>query len=302
VQGYAPLDQYLMGFRAPEEVPPTFLVTASPQVFSGSRSPQIGVSFDGKRRDITVQELIDAVGRRMPDSTVSQRRFRFAFLLIVPAASQTSAAQIAQIDTYRGLFEGFYERAASDRAHAETTLKRALHLSAFPAAGVLDGGMIAATLALDAPTDTPLNVLLSSDSGAISLPSYVTIAAGSSEATFYMLGLRSGVDTVTARPVDTNYETAFAKIQIAGSPAGLQLELASNGQPIVLHVTDANNLPYRNIVVRASVTSGTLDSGFAISDAQGMLRFRWTPGASATAEFTAAISAGPSLRSTLQAP
>src|SRR6266567_3950637 len=113
VQSYAPLDQYLMGFRAPEEVPPTFLVTDSPNVSSGSRSPQIGVAFDGNRRDIAIQEVIDAVGRRTPDSTVSQRRFRFAFLLIVRAGQAPPAEQIAKLETYRGLFEGFYQHAAS---------------------------------------------------------------------------------------------------------------------------------------------------------------------------------------------
>jgi hypothetical protein len=57
VEGYSPLDQYLMGFRAPNDVPPTFLVT-NPSVLAGSRTPQVGVNFNGERRDVTVEEII----------------------------------------------------------------------------------------------------------------------------------------------------------------------------------------------------------------------------------------------------
>ena len=76
VQGYAPLDQYLMGLRAPEEVSPTFLVESA-SVFNQSL-PRSGVSFNGVRRDVSVSDIIEAEGKRRPDHTVSQRKFRFA--------------------------------------------------------------------------------------------------------------------------------------------------------------------------------------------------------------------------------
>ena len=82
-EGYPPLDQYLMGLRAPAEVPPRFPVRIP--VSDRECGPQIGVSFNGHRRDIRVEEFIDAEGRRTPDHTVSQRRFRFAFLLVTQA-------------------------------------------------------------------------------------------------------------------------------------------------------------------------------------------------------------------------
>jgi hypothetical protein len=288
VQGYAPLDQYLMGFRAPEEVPPTFLVTDSPNVSSGSRSPQVGVGFDGNRRDIAIQEVIDAVGRRTPDSTVSQRRFRFAFLLIVPAGQTPRADQIAQLETYRSLFEGFYQHAASDRATAEATLKRALHLSTFPAAGLLYGGMASAAITLDTPAAGPLIVVLAPESGAVDVPHYAIIPAGGTRADFFMLGLRPGVDTLVARPLDSSYETAVSKVEVAERAASLQLKVVST-DPIVLRATDINDLPYPNVVVKAAVTKGSLDSNIGIADASGLIRFRWTdPGG----EFMAAIVNG----------
>jgi hypothetical protein len=275
VQGYAPLDQYLMGFRAPEEVPPTFLVTDSPNVSSGIRSPQIGVGFDGNRRDIAIQDVIDAVGRRTPDSTVSQRRFRFAFLLIVPAGQTPRADQIAQLETYRSLFEGFYQHAASDRAAAEATLKRALHLSTFPAAGLLYGGMASASVTLDTPATAPLIVVLEPEAGAVDVPHYAIIPAGGMRADFFMLGLRPGLDTLVARPLDSSYETAVSKIEVVKRAASLQLKVISS-DPIVLRATDINDLPYPNVVVKASVTNGSLDSNIGIADASGLIRFHWT--------------------------
>jgi hypothetical protein len=282
-----------MGFRGPDEVPPTFVVTDSPNVSSGSRSPQIGVAFDGNRRNIAIQDLIDAVGRRTPDSTVSQRRFRFAFLLIVPAGQTPRADQIAQLETYRSLFEGFYQHAASDRAAAEATLKRALHLSTFPAAGLLDGGMASASITLDTPAAGPLIVVLAPESGTVDVPPYAIIPAGGMRADFFMRGLRPGVDTLVARPLDSSYETAVSKIEVADGAASLQLKVVSS-DPIVLRATDINDLPYPNIVVKASVTKGGLDSNIGIADAEGLVRFRWiNPGG----EFIAAIvNGGPTVQ------
>lgn len=64
VQGYSILDQYLMGFRTPDEVPPTFLVRNSPM--SAASFPQVNVSFSGSRQDITVDDLIAAEGKHVP--------------------------------------------------------------------------------------------------------------------------------------------------------------------------------------------------------------------------------------------
>jgi hypothetical protein len=298
-QGYAPLDQYLMGFRAAEEVPPTFLVTDSPNISSGSVSPQVGVAFDGNRWDIAIQEVIEAMGRRTPDSTLSQRRFRFAFLLIVPAGQTPPGEQIVQLETYRSLFEGFYQRAVSDRAAAEATLKRALHLSTFPAAGLLYGGLASASITLDSPAAGPLIVILEPESGAVDVtgavdvPPYAIIPAGGTRADFFMLGLRPGVDTLVVRAVDSSYETAVSKINVADGAGSLVLKVISS-DPIVLRATDINDLPYPNIVVKAAVTKGHLESEIGIADADGLVRFRWIdPGG----DFTGAIvNGGPAVK------
>jgi len=198
VEGYSPLDQYLMGFRPWWEVPDTFLVENS-TAGDPSRQPQAGVAFDGQRRDIRIEEIIDAEGRRTPDYRVSQRRFRFAFLLIVAAGSEPSAAALEQIDRYRREFEEFYHQASGGRAWAETRLERALHLSAFPAAGLLLGSAGRATISIEHPAAGRLDVLLSSREGAVQIPAGVTIPAGETTASVPMTGVRAA-STSAPRP------------------------------------------------------------------------------------------------------
>src|SRR5262249_44390061 len=157
VQAYAPLDQYLMGFREPKDVPATFLVTgASPALTS--LHPMRGFSFDGQRRDISIGEIVQTMGRRTPDSTVAQRRFRFGFTLVVAKGTHPSAPAPAKLAPSRGQFEPFFAEAATANASAQTTLRRSLKLSLSPASGVVVGTTTAATLTVQTAPPAALTV------------------------------------------------------------------------------------------------------------------------------------------------
>jgi hypothetical protein len=137
-EGFSPLDQYLMGLRAPGDVtPPHEMFVVSNTIHSPSRLPQVGITFSGDRRDILIGEIIEAEGRRTPDHTVSQRHYRFAFILVAAQGTDPSQEELDKLDTFRREFETFYHNAASERAWADTSLGRSLKLSTFPAAGVL---------------------------------------------------------------------------------------------------------------------------------------------------------------------
>ena len=306
VQGYSALDQYLMGFRPPDEVSPTFFVANSPEIASGSRSPQTGISFNGQRRDVTIDQLIEANGRRTPDATVAQRRFRFAFILIIPPGTTPSADQLAQVEAYRANFETSFGKATSSRASADATLKRAVHLSVYPAAGVLAGSTATASISLDTSATTPLTVLLNTSSGAAAAPASVTVPSGADRVSFVISGSRPGVDTLTAAPADSNYETASANLQVLGSNAALKLELVSGDkqaavagqvlpQPVVLRITDVNQLPYPNVLVTSTAIGGGTANVSARSDESGFVRFNWTPGSGPLNELTLAIADGPKI-------
>src|SRR5260370_19145652 len=126
-----------MGFRTAEEVGTPFLETGTGR--NVTQVPLVGVTFDGQRQDISVADIVAAEGRRTPDSTVSQRHFRFAFLLVVREGLAPTPEEIDQIDTYRRMFETFYWRAASGQASAHTAFRLSLRLATFPGPGGLAG-------------------------------------------------------------------------------------------------------------------------------------------------------------------
>ncbi len=310
-KGYSPLDQYLMGFRAADDVPPShdlFFVTGSP--YPNSRLPRTGVGFNGERRNVFMDELIDAVGRRTPDHTMAQRRFRFAFILLVKTGEQISDADQQKLNNFRAAFETYYQAASActncrfpgTQPTVDTTLRRALSLSIYPAAGVIENGTVPVTVSVATPPASPLAVNLRSLNGFAQVPSSVVIPAGANEATFNLTGVRAGVEELIATPSDpSTYETVHARVQVANAGSGLRLALVSGGgqvatpnvalpQPVVVRVTDGNNIVYPGVRVTASVTEGgTVTPGFATTDSTGAVSFQWTPGASASNQLTAVV-------------
>ena len=304
VQGYSPLDQYLMGFRTPDEVPPTFLVSNSPQIANGSLPPQVGVFFDGDRRDIRVQDVIDVVGRRTPDSSVAQRQFRLAFVLIVPAGSTVDPGVLAQVETYRAAFADAYSRFASGRATVDPTLKRAVQLSVSPAAGVIAGGSGSASVTVDTAATASLDIALRPASGLIGAPATVTIPAGSKSVTFSIAGISEGVDQLVATPSDAGYETVTANIQVARAD-GLKLSVINADPrtgPVVVRLSDVNQLPYPGVRLTAAVSGGGSAEAAALTDQSGSASFHWTTGAGPVNQMVIAVAGGPSVTITAAGP
>ncbi|MCC6391172.1 MAG: hypothetical protein IT167_11265, partial [Bryobacterales bacterium] len=288
VEQYSPLDQYLMGFRPPEQVSGVFLVKGTG--FANENPPRKGVSFNGERQNITVDDIIAAEGRRSPDSTVAQRRFRMAVILVVPDGTEPSQADLAQVDQLRASFEGFYQKSASDLASMETGLKKNLQLSLWPAAGMAAGGALNARVSLDEPATANLTVMLRTGTGSASMPESVTIPAGSTEAAFTIRGVRPGVEEITAEPSDSRYLTDHARLQVAGALTDVKLAIVGGDKQVVtasgvalpdqiaVRATDINLIPYPGLTIRAAVETGSVTPASAVTDADGVARFRWIPG------------------------
>jgi uncharacterized protein (TIGR03437 family) len=288
VEGYSPLDQYLMGLRAADEVPDTFYV-ANARGNQVSGLPHVGATFNGDRRDVRITDLIGAAGRRTPDHTVAQRRFRFAFILITAAGQEPSPEDVSRIEGYRTAFEAFFNKASSARAVADTTLKRAVQISTAPAAGVVAGATGTATVSIDHPAESPLTILLNTQNGNTSVPRSVTISPGEMQTSFQLAGVREGVEELIAEPGDPRYETVASRIQVA-APDSLRFNVVSGDnqtavpgvpltQPVRLRVTDVNELPYAGVQVQATlIGGGVLDRPDAVTDSKGIAEFQWRPG------------------------
>ena len=304
VQGYSPLDQYLMGLRAPSEVPDSFLVSQPAPAYAAALHPLRNIGFDGTRVNVGVNDVMQAQGPRIPDSTVAQHRFRFAFVLVTAPGNQPSAAELQEIDTWRRQFESFYAQASSNRASADTALKRQLTLSPAPAAGVVLGGSATAAVTVSQAPASDLIVQLNAPAGFAKVPASVTIPAGAITAPFTVGGARAGVEEVQAVPANAAYETAYARIAVADAPV-LRLTQVSGppgSGPLVVRLTDANNLAYpgAHILAQAS-TGGSVTPATAVADAQGLATFQWTPGAAASNQLRLTVEQLPSVALTIQA-
>ncbi|MBM3787064.1 MAG: hypothetical protein FJW30_22125 [Acidobacteria bacterium] len=284
VEEFSPLDQYLMGLRAPDEVPATFLVENA-SLSPGVVDPSVGVSFNGVRRNVTVDDIVAAHGRRTPDHTVEQRRFRIGFVLITPEGTAARSADIEKLERYRGELEASYGRFTSGRGAMEATLLRNVRLSVEPAAGALLGNPVTVRAALDAPAAEALTFRLTAESGVLEAPASVVIPAGAREASFTLRPLRAGVETL--RLSAPRYLTVEARVRVAERAASIRLVSGDNqpanaGQrlpaPIVVKITDENELPYPGVPLTATPSAGgSVTPAMAMTGADGTAQFVWTP-------------------------
>jgi hypothetical protein len=125
VQRYSLLDQYAMGLVRESEVPPFFYVAnpvnTSVQVEAGS-APRTGVTFNGTRRDVLIQDVIAVEGPREPSALESSKIHRQAFVYIVTGAA-IDQGQVNKVDLIRRSWETFFGTATDGRGRAETRLR-----------------------------------------------------------------------------------------------------------------------------------------------------------------------------------
>jgi hypothetical protein len=126
VQRYSLLDQYAMGLIPDTAVPPFFYVE-SPVNLSAPRTresaPEVGVTFNGTRRDVLIQDIIAIHGPRIPSAAESPKVNRQAFVYVPGLGRTADAAQVGKLDQIRRAWEGFFLQATDRRMTAVTGLK-----------------------------------------------------------------------------------------------------------------------------------------------------------------------------------
>ncbi len=126
VRRYSLLDQYAMGLIPESQVPPFFYVD-NPVNVAGSRdassAPRIGVTFNGTRRDVLIQDVVAVMGERVPSFQDSPRVHRQAFVFVAGAGRTATDAQVAKVDRIRRAWETFFRQATDNRMEAVTTLR-----------------------------------------------------------------------------------------------------------------------------------------------------------------------------------
>ena len=126
VQGYSALDQYAMGLRKPSEVPPFFYVEEPANASPPARrtgSPQVGVTFNGTRRDVLIEDVIEVEGPRIPRAGRAPRVQRQAFVYIVRGGRDPKPEHVTKLDRIRRQWVPFFREATDKRMRAETRLR-----------------------------------------------------------------------------------------------------------------------------------------------------------------------------------
>jgi hypothetical protein len=123
VRRYGPFDLYAMGLLDPSEVPSSFYVDG-PSGASQTResAPRTGVPFTGTRRDVTITDVVAAMGPREPPASRAPRRQRQAWVYVVGRGRTADPAAIAKLETFRRAFEEYFFEATGRRMSVETTL------------------------------------------------------------------------------------------------------------------------------------------------------------------------------------
>ncbi len=123
VSRYGPFDLYAMGLLGESEVPRAFYVE-SPSGASQDREspPRTGIAFTGTRREVSIGDVVAAMGPRNPPASRSPRTHRQAWVYVVGRGRTADPAAVAKLETIRRAFESFFSDATGGRMSVETRL------------------------------------------------------------------------------------------------------------------------------------------------------------------------------------
>lgn len=124
VNYFTPLDQYLMGLRAANEVGDIPYLVTDPQLkeFLHEKSPAAGFSMSAARKIASVAQIVDCEGPRIPNVTNSPKVFRIAFVALSEQGSTISSSELTKISAYRDAIVRYFSTATGGRGSLDASL------------------------------------------------------------------------------------------------------------------------------------------------------------------------------------
>jgi hypothetical protein len=116
--GYSWLDLYLMGLASPQEVQPFFYIANSNPRLDDAYYAPADTTVSGTRRSVNLQQVVDAVGPRLPAYPQTQKQFRVAFVLV--SNVEPPLDQLARMAALRHLLTRDFAVATGGRASVTT--------------------------------------------------------------------------------------------------------------------------------------------------------------------------------------
>jgi hypothetical protein len=123
---YSRVDLYAMGLVGDSEVQPWFFVDAPVNVVPSSdreSAPHVGTTFSGTRRDVLIQDVIDALGRRVPSTEDAPRLHRQAFIYVIQRGTVPRETDLTRLTRIRRQWEPYFHTATEERMTVRTTLQ-----------------------------------------------------------------------------------------------------------------------------------------------------------------------------------
>jgi len=119
---YSRLDLYAMGLATEAEVSPWFYLESPVASFDRDDPPLAGASITGTRRDVLIQDVVSALGPRVPAAADSPKLHRQAYVFVRRPTAFQDPQDLARIARIREQFGPFFSRATEDRMTVRTTL------------------------------------------------------------------------------------------------------------------------------------------------------------------------------------
>ena len=120
---YSAMDQYLMGMRDASEVPSFFFVRnpSGTGDTDPGRDPRTGVTFTGTRKDVSIGDVVAAIGERRPAGGPWAAPFRQAFVYVA-VGGPPDAAAIDRVERIRAAWPVFFAQSTEGRGQVDPTL------------------------------------------------------------------------------------------------------------------------------------------------------------------------------------
>ena len=83
----------------------------------------MGVTFNGTKREVLIEDVIEVEGARVPSVDESPRVHRQAFVYVVGSGREANPDHITKLDGIRLQWEPFFREATDNRMQAETRLR-----------------------------------------------------------------------------------------------------------------------------------------------------------------------------------
>ncbi len=119
---YSRLDLYTMGLASDAEVPRWFFIDAPISNRDRENAPLAGITVNGTRRDVLIQDVIAALGPRVPAAADSPRVHRQAYVFVRRPTAVLDPQDFARLARIREEFGPFFSRATEGRMTVRTTL------------------------------------------------------------------------------------------------------------------------------------------------------------------------------------